>query len=185
VSRLLLAAGVIPLLLAGCGSDTKTVTETTTQSSTATTSSVAQTTVTTAVTTPEGTTTAPVAVAASAASGNHGPHYFMTPSDNIGCYLSAKSVRCDIRERNWSPPPKPRYCIKFGVDWGQGIGVGSRKATFVCAGDTVLGGPGELGYGQTAQRGSIVCDSETKGMTCSNGATGHGFFLSRETYRIF
>jgi hypothetical protein len=139
----------------------------------------------------EDTGTGPIASASSIPTvpeptGKHGPHYFQTPSKNIGCYLSANSVRCDIRERSWSPPPKPKFCIKAGVDWGQGIGVGEKKkAGFTCAGDTVLGGPELLGYGQTAQRGSVVCLSSRAGMACENSDTDHGFFLSRERYRIY
>jgi hypothetical protein len=164
---------LIAVLMAGCGGGTKTVTDT----------SISQTTV--AATTPQGTTTAATPIPQPSPSGNHGPHYFETPSHNIGCYMDAHSVRCDIRQRRWSPPPKPRYCIKAGVDWGQGVGVGAGRAEIVCAGDTTLGGPGLLGYGHTAQRGVIVCASTRAGITCRNTATAHGFFLSRETYRLF
>jgi hypothetical protein len=165
-SALLLA---VVLLLAGCGGDTKTVTETQTE---ATTSQGAKTT--------EATGTK-----AHAASTGHGPRYFETPSHNIGCYVSAHDARCDIRERDWSPPPEPRSCKKIGLDFGQGLVVGPNRAEFVCAGDTTLGGPVTLPYRSSAQRGTILCVSRTAGMTCRNTATGHGFFLSRARYRIF
>jgi hypothetical protein len=161
--RLACAAVLLALGVAGCGSDTKTVTETQTQ------------------TQASGSVQRPLAVAA----GNHGPHYFETPSHNIGCYLDSRSVRCDIRERDWSPPPKPQYCIKAGVDWGQGVAVGAHRASIVCAGDTTLGGPGLLGYGQSARRGPIYCVSRAAGITCRNADTAHGFFLSRARYRLF
>src|SRR4051794_23632050 len=117
--------------------------------------------------------------------GNHGPHYFETPSHNIGCYLSRHDVRCDIRDRDWSPPPEPKSCIKIGLDYGQGLVVGPNRAEFVCAGDTVLGGPGVLGYGHSARRGSIFCVSRSAGITCRNAGNGHGFFLARARYRLF
>ena len=177
--RLACAAVLLALALAGCGGDTKTVTETQTQG----TSTAEQTTASTTATLGGATVTTeqPPAVPA----GNHGPHYFETPSHNIGCYLSAHDARCDIRERDWSPPPEPKSCIKFGVDYGQGIAVGPNRAEFVCAGDTSLGGPGLLGYGHSARRGPIYCVSATAGITCRNADTGHGFFLSRARYRIF
>jgi hypothetical protein len=182
VTRLVPAACVAALLLIGCGSGTKTVTKVETQGTSSTAGTPTETTVT-ATTATETTVTA--AAVPLSSGGNHGPHYFETPSHNIGCFVSAHDARCDVREHSWSPPPEPKYCIKAGVDWGGGLVVGPDRAQFVCAGDTTLGGPAVLGYGHTAQRGSIVCASARAGMTCSNGANGHGFFVSRDTYRLF
>lgn len=177
--RLACAALLLALLIAGCGGDdTKTVTEI--RTGTPTTSAGGAT----------GTgdidrTISTIAKSAAIPAGNQGPHYFETPSHNIGCYLDSQSVRCDIRQRDWSPPPEPQYCIKAGVDWGQGLAVGKHRASFVCAGDTTLGGPGLLGYGHSARRGPIFCVSRTAGITCRNADTAHGFFLSRASYRLF
>ena len=166
--RLVSAAVLLALAAAGCGGgdDTTTITQTQTQGA--------------------GTAPAPPIASASVAvpPGDTGPHYFETPSHNIGCYIDRHSARCDIRERDWSPPPKPQYCIKAGVDWGQGVAVGAHRASIVCAGDTTLGGPGLLGYGHAARRGPIYCLSRTTGITCRNADTGHGFFLSRARYRL-
>ena len=174
--RLACAAAVLALAIAGCGggNDTTTVTE------------PAQGNQATATQT-QGTDTGPPIATASVAvpSGDTGPHYFETPSHNIGCYLDRHSARCDARQHSWSPPPEPQYCIKAGVDWGGGIAVGAHRASFVCAGDTTLGGPGVLGYGHAARRGPIYCLSRTVGITCRNADTGHGFFLSRASYRLF
>src|SRR5829696_9110960 len=61
---------------------------------------------------------------------------FQSPSHNVGCYVAnGKSVRCDIREHTWPTPPKPSNC---DVDYGQGVGLGSGEAGYVCAGDTAL-----------------------------------------------
>jgi hypothetical protein len=54
----------------------------------------------------------------------------------------------------------------------------------VCAGDTALGAKNVLAYGRTWQRGPITCTSRVTGLTCRN-ARGHGFFLSRESWRRF
>jgi hypothetical protein len=172
VPRLACAAALLALAVVGCGSDTKTVTETQTHARTQT----------------QGANTPGPATASAAAAvpaGNQGPHYFETPSHNIGCYLDSRAARCDIRGRDWTPPPKPQYCIKAGVDWGQGVSVAAHRASVVCAGDTTLGGPGLLGYGHSARRGPIYCISRTAGITCGNVDSGHGFFLSRARYRLF
>jgi hypothetical protein len=36
--------------------------------------------------------------------------FFQSPSTNIGCGIDRQGVRCDIRERDWRPPPKPSSC---------------------------------------------------------------------------
>jgi hypothetical protein len=168
VPRLLCASLLLALLLAGCGGETTTVTQTKTGTGAAGTG-------------------APGTVRQLNAPppGNHGPHYFETPSHNIGCFVSSHDARCDIRTRTWSPPPEPKSCIKIGLDFGQGLVVGPHGAEFVCAGDTTLGGPVVLPYRSSAQRGTLICVSRVAGVTCRNTAIGHGFFLSRASYRIF
>jgi len=104
---------------------------------------------------------------------------FKSPSGNIGCVLDKRDgVRCDIREKSWTAPPKPSWC---DVDWGGGVQVGRRKrASFVCAGDTVLGADRTLGYGSSIRRGRFECFSRRTGMRCVNHRTHHGFRLSRQ-----
>jgi hypothetical protein len=164
----------LALAVTGCGDDDDPE-ETVKVQETATTEETATAVVT---------DTLPEEKAASAAGGatRIGPHYFQTPSGNIGCYLDQRAARCDIRKRSWKPTPPPEPCE---LDYGQGIAVGADHAEFVCAGDTTLGGPSTLGYGQVARRGDFRCRSGRKGVTCSHAANGHGFFLSRESYRIF
>lgn len=108
---------------------------------------------------------------------------FTSPSGNIGCYIDRDGVRCDIHEREWSPPPKPESCP---FDWGQGLAVGKKgKGHFVCAGDTAFGGDGVLGYGETIKRGRFRCKSKLSGMRCANTRNQHGFKLSRLVAKRF
>jgi hypothetical protein len=179
MTRLACFGLLLALMLAGCGGGTKTVTQTKTQAQT----KPAQTTAT--ANSAKQASTARTAASPAVPAGNHGPHYFETPSHNIGCFVSSHDARCDTRERTWSPPPEPKSCIKIGLDFGQGLVVGPHRAEFVCAGDTVLGGPVILPYRASAQRGTLICVSRTAGVTCRNTAIGHGFFLSRATYRLF
>jgi hypothetical protein len=137
---------------------------------------------------PKPTTNGGTTVTTAATSTTRGPDLtltsFQSPSSNIGCEVNASATRCDIKERSWAPPPKPANC---DLDWGQGIEIsGTDNPSFVCAGDTALDPSATvLGYGQRTRQGSIVCDSEQAGVTCTNEAGGHGFFLSRDSYRIF
>ncbi len=161
------------LALPGCGSDSNdtvtvqnTVTERTVteeQTTTATTGATA--------TTPPG----PVETFSS----------FRSPTGNIGCVMGSGSVRCDLSERDWSPPPSPPGC---NLDYGQGAEVSTAggHGHLVCAGDTALNPSAPaLAYGRVTARGGLHCLSRETGMTCTDTATDHGFFISRQSYRLF
>jgi uncharacterized protein DUF6636 len=108
---------------------------------------------------------------------------FKSPSGNIGCYLDAKAVRCDIGKKSWNAPAKPADCE---LDWGSGISVqGVDEATFTCAGDTVLGAEGKLEYGDSLRAGDFLCSSDSKAMRCENVSSGHGFTLAIARYTVF
>jgi hypothetical protein len=109
---------------------------------------------------------------------------FQSPSGNIGCVIGRRGgVRCDIRNRDWRPPPKPASCR---LDWGFGLTVGRQgRGRFVCAGDTTLGQGRRLAYGDAIRRGRFRCISRRSGMRCVNRRNGHGFVLSRERARRF
>jgi hypothetical protein len=111
---------------------------------------------------------------------------FRSPTGVIGCALIGGEARCDIAKRDWSPPPRPASCPKQ-VDFGQGLEVGrSGPARPVCAGDTALDPTGRaLGYGSASRIGDFSCISRSTGMTCTNSVTGHGFFISIQSYRAF
>ncbi len=115
---------------------------------------------------------------------------FRTPSGNIGCAYSsglpgdeAPTVRCDIRSRLRPAPRQPRSCP---LDYGDSIEISrTGAARLVCHGDTAID-PGSriLAYGRTFQRGGLSCLSRSVGLRCAN-RNGHGFFLSRESWRTF
>ena len=111
--------------------------------------------------------------------------WFTSPSGNISCMLAEDLLRCDIEERDWSPPPRPADCSEM-TGYGQGISMGpTGPATFVCAGDTTFGsGATVLPYGQFQAGSGMSCTSEEAGMRCSN-SDGRGFTLSRQRYTLF
>jgi hypothetical protein len=109
---------------------------------------------------------------------------FSSPSGNIGCYIEPTNVRCDIAERNWSPPSKPSSCPEV-VGWGQGLQLTvGRPAGFVCAGDTALTSGDPLAYGDKIVSGSIECTSLPDGISCWDFVYGGEFMISREKYDI-
>lgn len=108
---------------------------------------------------------------------------FHTPSGNIGCEVGGFGVRCDVAEHSWVAPPKPANC---DLDWGGGVQVGKKQAaSYVCAGDTALHQGKVLNYGQSVRNGRFRCKSLTDGVRCKNRKTKHGFFVSRDTVRLF
>lgn len=107
---------------------------------------------------------------------------FTSPSGNIGCYIDPEYVRCDIRERDWSPPPRPASCP---VDWGQGLKLKvGEPADFVCAGDTALMSGSPLAYGDKIVSGSIECTSTPDGITCWDFVYGGEFSIARQAYHL-
>jgi hypothetical protein len=99
----------------------------------------------------------------------------------VGC--NADWARCDIIDRDWSPPPRPADCE---FDYGQGISLApGEQAEFVCAGDTAFGADEVLPYGQSITAEVLQCESAQSGITCRDVRTGHGFSISRQAYRLF
>ena len=108
---------------------------------------------------------------------------FSSPTGNIGCYISPETVRCDIAERDWSPPPAPPSCE---LDFGQGIELPAGDfPRFVCAGDTALGPDRKLAYGSSIGAGLLRCESGESGIRCQETENGSGFLISRERYELF
>ncbi len=111
---------------------------------------------------------------------------FRTPSKNIACAFYPASItgravfRCDLLS---GLKPRPtRHC---DVDW-TGASMGPRgKAGPTCAGDTVYDPHAPvLAYGRTWSYGGVSCTSRATGLTCRN-RDRHGFFLSRQSWRVF
>ena len=131
---------------------------------------------------------------------------FVTPSGQIVCELLASGARCDYfaQDRAWDAP-EPANC---DLNWGWSLYV-DRTAGTNCVGDTIVTTaalnsgldtwrkPADpsvdwngialaaLPYGSALLVDTFRCDSATTGVTCQNQSTGHGFFMSRESYRIF
>jgi Bacterial SH3 domain len=119
------------------------------------------------------------------------PVGFKTPSNNIYCQFAEgvygdfpSSVRCDIKESYGPLPPRPADC---DLEWrgAYTISQEDRSGQLICHGDTVIDDAlPTLSYGQSWRRGGLRCKSESTGVTCIN-ALGHGFFISRESQRLY
>jgi hypothetical protein len=126
-----------------------------------------------------------VALSGAFASGASALKEFKSPSGNIGCLMSAKFVRCDIREHTYPNPPQPQPC--YGDYDGNVLGVGVHgRGEVSCASDSALDPAFPvLAYGDRIDNRRFRCASKTKGMRCVNLRNKHGFFVSRADLRLF
>ena len=111
---------------------------------------------------------------------------FQSPSGNINCMMYASGgeigARCEVVDHTWAAPPRSPDCPlnwgdRFYLTQGGDAGFGCYHQEFPTAERT-------LGYGQTQSVGTLTCDSESTGMTCTDSSTGHYFRVSREIYEL-
>ncbi|MEH1863627.1 MAG: DUF6636 domain-containing protein [Nostoc sp.] len=113
------------------------------------------------------------------------PDSFVTPSGNIRCIVVGENnnaLRCEIGSGlNPIPPqPYPNYCE---YDWGGGFLLSEYgKPEILCISDTFEPNY-NLSYNSTWKKAGFKCISQRTGLTCTN-ASGNGFFLSREGWKI-
>jgi hypothetical protein len=119
-------------------------------------------------------------------------YIFQSPSGNIGCEIFDRDdgtgdAVCKIHDRTWvSPAPGGDWACAFaGQDLilyrGAAACVGAYPSQIWLALDY---NKVTLAYGQTHTVGTITCDSEPTGVTCTDTATGHFFRVSRENYEL-
>jgi hypothetical protein len=114
---------------------------------------------------------------------------FQTPSHNVKCSLAQEAdgkgwVRCDVYEHTWSFPPKPADC---DLDWGSVATLandGKPAKMGACVSDPA-GGDTVLAYGHALRLGDLECRSAANGLTCVDVRRGHGFVVSRSSYRVY
>jgi hypothetical protein len=91
------------------------------------------------------------------------------------------AARCEVVEHTWVAPPPPDCHMnsgdRFYVTQAGEAGLGCYGQEFPSANET-------LGYGHTRSLGSITCESEYTGMTCTDSSTGHYFRVSRDSYEL-
>ncbi len=118
----------------------------------------------------------------------YGVRHFTTPSGNTFCIIVNEwpkpSVRCDLKEATFTPPPRPSADC-HGV-WGRSVTmtIGEDPA-FHCISDWA-GGENlfVLKYGDDTKVGPFQCSSRVDGITCVDTTTGRGFRLARQSYEF-
>lgn len=135
---------------------------------------------------------------------------FVTPSGNIGCLFTATQVTCGARQADWDPPPPRDPGCDLDVVSVLTLRDGTAGWQSECRGDPpgwMFGGDqwnddwfdparhqrisvdgmslAALGYGQSMQQGSMVCEVAETGVTCRDQVSGHGFSIARAAHSVF
>ncbi len=119
---------------------------------------------------------------------------FRSPSGNISCLFlggTPATLLCKIAHADYAKQLEDR-CMGpsgAGVDWHGFALSAARKGTIVCSGGALYPGTDRpsyvtLPYGKTWRQKWFSCSSRVIGVNCSN-PNGHGFFLSRQTWRVW
>ena len=180
------AAALAAVTLAGCSLATGGTPVQPTPASPAAASTAPATPVTVTATPAATVTVTPPPAPALAAAHYTGTGAFQSPSGNITCALFSyggdDSVQCEVAEHDWVAPPKEPGCH---LNWGSRFLLNHPAgALFACYGQDLPAPERTLNYGSTWSVGTITCDSESVGMTCTDSSTGHYFFISRQTWRL-
>jgi hypothetical protein len=115
---------------------------------------------------------------------------FHSPSGNIYCDMrmdddGKSQTTCITADRNWVSPPRSPDC-SADERWGDALSLYQGKAGFQCytrLPDDPTSGQ-ILNYGETLANGTITCESEPAGITCTDASTGHFFRIARESYQL-
>jgi hypothetical protein len=117
-----------------------------------------------------------------------------TPSGNISCFVTPApnaTLHCSLRRADYAHYMESVRCgPPIGLDWAGFTLPARTKAQVTCSGG-ILYNPSTqkpryvvVPYGHTWHAGPFDCHSTFSGLGCSNH-TGHGLFISRETWRLW
>ena len=127
-------------------------------------------------------------------------HTFLSPSGSIGCVMTDDAgvtifTVCKTQDHTWAALPSqncPQGAVPGAIgepgsdlqlSQGKPPCVGYSMTQFFWPPDTLANHP-TLDYGQTHSIGSITCDSEPSGVTCTDSSTGHFFRVSSDSYQL-
>ena len=117
---------------------------------------------------------------------------FRSPSGDVVCVMTPGhyindqapyvkgAVACQVKH-TYPQPPLPD-CPVAGREYDL---VQGAPASLGCQGGVLVDPPPPtLDYGQTRSVGTITCDVEPSGVTCTDSSTGHFMRLSRDSYQL-
>jgi hypothetical protein len=117
-----------------------------------------------------------------------------TPTGNISCFVTPAphaTLHCSLKQANYALRLQTVNCgPPISVDWAGFELPAGTKGRVACSGG-VLYDPSTqkphyvtVPYGHTWHAGPFDCHSQFDGLNCSSH-NGHGFFISRQTWRTW
>jgi len=115
-----------------------------------------------------------------------------SPSGNISCFYVPRPAHllCGIRSAAYITKLQDGCIARDGLDWHGWEVYARRAAQVVCAGGILwdsnhnVPAPKLLPYGRTWKFAAFTCTSRVTGLTCRT-SSGHGLFLSRDSWRAW
>ena len=110
---------------------------------------------------------------------------FHVPSSGIACAVDDRHVECMVNEPTaWHAPPYGKPCDGDHAE-EVGLEAGHVGRSFTSCRTDAVGGGRTLAYGHSLRVGDIRCTSQRTGLTCVDLTSGHGFTVSRESFRRY
>jgi hypothetical protein len=115
----------------------------------------------------------------------------MTPTGNVRCFYvpaAPAHLLCSIREAAYSQREQDSCMARSGLDWHGWTVFATHPTTTVCSSGILYNSNRNfplyrrLAYGATWHFAAFTCISRIAGLTCTT-STGHGMFLSRQSWR--
>jgi hypothetical protein len=124
---------------------------------------------------------------AATAHADTGYELFQSPSGKVLCettisYKGDPYANCTVRDSAY-PIPADKCDIAPPVNPQFGLTQGRSPSLSCVVGSGDYQWP-TLDFGQTRSVGTITCDSEASGMTCTDTSTGHFFRISNDSYDL-
>jgi hypothetical protein len=93
---------------------------------------------------------------------------------------------CRSYKHRWRAPARPARCDPLAYGDTLVLLRSGSRSEFLCQGDnTFFGATPVLSYQHAWRYRNTECVSRETGVTCTNIATGHGFFMSLDRFRLF
>ena len=111
----------------------------------------------------------------------------MVRSGPVSCFLlnyfGDRWAECPVSKQQFAAPKRPASCE---YDWAPQFTLRAKATYGICRSDANdRDSTTTLQPGERAVDGPVTCVATADGIECRNARSGHGFTVSRASYRLF